>query len=114
MFRKGFLILKISVIVISIIGAFCPNSSGTLPSDFEMYNSYFDPFVIMGFDAAGYSDWMYWGNNGVRHTYYPTHEMLWGEWAAAIYYDVIAGQKAMWLTNYSNLDKKISFVYSLS
>jgi len=51
------------------------------------------------FDAGGYSDWYYWGQSP-RHGY-EYHEMLSGEWAAAIYYDGIAtGNQAMWLTDY--------------
>jgi len=51
-----------------------------------------------GFDAAGFSDKFWWGTSP-RHNF-TEHEMLWGEWAAAIYYDGIAtAPKAMWLTD---------------
>ena len=56
-----------------------------------------------GLDAAGFSDKFYWGASppSLRHAAAYEHEMLSGEWAAAIYYDGIAmGPEAMWLTDY--------------
>jgi hypothetical protein len=46
-------------------------------------------------DDYGYSDWLMYTPTGV-----PQHEMMSGEWAAAIYYSGIptAGSKSMWLT----------------
>ena len=57
-----------------------------------------------GLDAAGYSDKFYWGASppSLRHAAEYEHEMLSGEWGAAIYYGGIAtGDQAMWLTDYS-------------
>ena len=57
------------------------------------------PYWNATIDAAGYGDLFYWGNS----PYHPhnQHELLSGEWAAAIYYDGIATTPdAMWLTNY--------------
>lgn len=49
-------------------------------------------------DTAGYSDDFYYNRTDLHS--YGTHEMLSGEWAAAIYYDGIAAEpNAMWLTN---------------
>jgi hypothetical protein len=57
------------------------------------------PVSFGEFDAAGYSDWAYWGSSD-RHGY-EYHEMLSGEWAAAIYYEGIAtGSQTMWLTDH--------------
>jgi len=66
------------------------------------------PYLESYFDAAGYSDEINYGPS-LLHEYEPYHEMLSGEWAAAIYYDGIdtgliepsepdRGRKAMWLT----------------
>ena len=51
------------------------------------------------FDAGGYADWCWWGSSPRHDSGY--HEMLSGEWAAAIYYDGIATEEdqAMWLTD---------------
>jgi len=57
------------------------------------------PYWTATVDAAGYGDLFYWGNS----PYHPhsSHELLSGEWAAAIYYDGIAtDSNAMWLTNW--------------
>jgi len=50
-------------------------------------------------DAAGYADKFYWGLSPYHpHGY---HELLSGEWGAAIYYDGNPkAPKAMWLTDY--------------
>jgi parallel beta-helix repeat protein len=56
------------------------------------------PYWYGTFDAAGYSDGIYWGESPI-HSYY-FHEVLSGEWGAAIYYDGISTEpNAMWLTN---------------
>jgi hypothetical protein len=70
------------------------------------------PFLTGEFDAAGYSDYILWGQSP-RHTH-GFHEMLSGEWGAAIYYDGIhtdlidpndpntpeSPREAMWLTDW--------------
>ncbi len=68
-----------------------------------------EPYFFADFDAAGYSDdGIYYGFSH-RHDY-TYHELLSGEWGAALYYDGIdtpvidpnnpsLGRKAMWLTN---------------
>ena len=75
--------------IIQIAGA-------TPPSEVEMYliTPYWDAKV----DAAGYGDEFYWGYSPYHpHT---RHELLSGEWAAAIYYDGIeTDDEAMWLTD---------------
>ena len=64
------------------------------------------PYFYGTFDAAGFSDWIYYGYSPDHpHSY---HELLSGEWGAAICYDGIAtdpidpnepqDRKAMWLT----------------
>jgi hypothetical protein len=60
--------------------------------------------IRWGFYPSGYSDGWWWGEDD-RHDWSGSeHEMLSGEWAAAIHYDGIAsGSAAMWLTR--------SFVY---
>ncbi len=53
----------------------------------------------MEFDSAGYSDCFYWGNTSFHP--FSSHEMLSGEWGAAIYYNGISTtNQAMWLTDY--------------
>lgn len=65
-------------------------------------------------DAAGYSDGIWYGNTEMHEHAY--HEVLSGEWGAAIYYDGInrpltinpnddpARKQAMWLTKDIELD----------
>jgi uncharacterized repeat protein (TIGR01451 family) len=64
------------------------------------------PYFFGDFDAAGYSDWIWYGQSPEHpHGY---HEVLSGEWGAAIYYDGIEtaprdpntpqDRQAMWLT----------------
>jgi uncharacterized repeat protein (TIGR01451 family) len=82
------------------------------------------PYFYGTFDAAGFSDWIWYGYSPEHpHGY---HELLSGEWGAAIYYDGIAtdwvdpsstalGRKAMWLTQafeYPNWDTKSTFFVS--
>jgi len=100
MFRKGILQRELAQVVIIATGFFCVPSAHSVTGDFEMYSSPTNPIVTMNFDAAGYSDWWYWGYHWPRHPY-SEHEMLSGEWAAALHYDGIAsGNDAMWLTDY--------------
>ena len=63
------------------------------------------PYFYATLDAAGFSDWIYYGYSPIHD--YPYHELLSGEWGAAIYYEGIdtavidpnTGQRqAMWLT----------------
>ena len=96
MFKKGFVKAEVGVVITMVTSLFCMQSSAQIWWDFRMYSSPSYPVVEMNFDAAGYSDWMYWGYNSPRHPY-EQHEMLWGEWAAAIYYDGL--DNAMWLTD---------------
>lgn len=77
-------------------------SNGAKPSEKFLWlsNPYWRVGAINepGLDAAGYSDKFWWGLSP-RHPY-SEHEMLCGEWGAAIYYDGIAtGEEAMWLTD---------------
>lgn len=67
------------------------------------------PYFYATLDAAGYSDWIWYGASPIHdHDY---HEVLSGEWAAAIYYDGISTdltadpndgdrRQAMWLTKH--------------
>jgi hypothetical protein len=68
------------------------NAGGGL---FELNN----PYWFIELDQAGYADFTYWYPSP-RHQYPTAHEMLTGEWAAAIYYDGIGSDpNAMWLTD---------------
>jgi len=106
MFRKGILHCRVPVVSIIITtGFFCAPTAHSVTWDFQMYSSTTDPIVAMNFDAAGYSDWSYWGYHLPRHPHPEppllAHEMLSGEWAGAVHYDGIAsGDEAMWLTDY--------------
>lgn len=56
------------------------------------------PYWDAKVDAAGYGDYFNWWES----PYHPheSHELLSGEWAAAIYYDGIdTGDSSMWLTD---------------
>ena len=62
------------------------------------------PYFYATLDAAGYSDWIFYGQSPIHP--YPYHELLCGEWGAAIYYDGIpttimdpntGDRQAMWL-----------------
>lgn len=58
-----------------------------------------NPYWSATFDAAGYADYFSWGPSP-RHEVESAHEMLSGEWAAAIYYNGIStSPKSMWLTD---------------
>jgi len=66
-----------------------------------------DKFVLLAsphwfakFDGGGFCDWWHWGESDL-HPVSGYHEMLSGEWAAAIYYDgIVTDPHAMWLTDY--------------
>jgi hypothetical protein len=73
-------------------------AQGAEPSSqwLQLSNDYWHVQLI---DTAGYSDKFYWGASP-RHNVEDEHEMLSGEWGAAIYYDGIGtGNQAMWLTD---------------
>lgn len=82
----------------------------TLDSDFHLASDGGTTGILyMPFDAGGFSDWWYWGASP-RHEHLQ-HEMLSGEYAAAIYYDGIRTEPldpnnpssenhAMWLTDW--------------
>ena len=78
MFRKGILQRELTVVLIIIAVFSCVPSALAVDKDFEMYSSETNPIVKMNFDAAGYSDWWYWGYHWPRHPY-SQHEMLSGE-----------------------------------
>ena len=85
------------------------------PSDINIYlgnpSEYCDneaPYFHGKIDSAGFSDWIWYGKSP-NHPY-GSHELLSGEWGAAIYYDnidtnpIVSGNpnsplKSMWLTN---------------
>lgn len=63
------------------------------------------PYFYATLDAAGFSDWIFYGQSPIHS--YGYHELLSGEWGAAIYYDGIdtaiidpntGDCQAMWLT----------------
>ena len=85
----------LSVFLVSFLSTIC---LAVLPSTEFVYLGC--PSWQAEFDSAGYSDCFYWGYS-VFHQY-DSHEMLSGEWAAAIYYDGIDtnSNQAKWLTDY--------------
>jgi len=90
---KKLFIMTVCLIVFSL----CPNVNAADPSTSKMTLTC--PYWDGTFDAAGFSDDVWWGNS----PYHPhsRHELLSGEWAAAIYYDDISTEpNAMWLTDY--------------
>ncbi len=87
--------LRCAAFLLAIVGV-CSVSYGAKPSTEHrvLQSEYWDATV----DAAGYGDEFYWGES----PYHPheSHELLSGEWAAAIYYDGIdTGDSSMWLTD---------------
>jgi len=108
--------VKTVVVVAILVGVSLGSTNVTqavVPSAeiLELRNPYWRAEWI---DAAGYSDKFYWGPSP-RHDVSGEHEMLSGEWGAAIYYTGISTEpKAMWLTNefvlpdwYTNSDFQI-------
>jgi hypothetical protein len=92
------------VLTVFYIHALTQVIEAAVPSDGPLWmsNPYWKAGIMgdyeyPGFDAAGYSDKLYWGLSP-RHAVTGYHEMLSGEWAAAIYYDGLS--EAMWLTDY--------------
>jgi hypothetical protein len=59
-----------------------------------------EPYFYATINSAGYSDEFLYGKSPT-HSHGGYHELLSGEWAAAVYYDGIGtqDQKAMWLTD---------------
>jgi len=74
----------------------CVLAEGAFYNTAEVITS---PYWDATLDAAGYGDEFWWGNSPYHpHAY---HELLSGEWGAAIYYEGIAtDSNAMWVTNY--------------
>lgn len=97
--KKEFLFANRSVLFsfALIFGVLCGSSYATLPNEatLTLGNTYkrdvlgvaTPPYFYATLDAAGYSDAVYYGLSE-RHNYY-MHELLSGEWAAAVYYDGI-------------------------
>ncbi|HEX40735.1 MAG TPA: LamG domain-containing protein [Phycisphaerales bacterium] len=72
-------------------------ASAEAPSGAAVYIG--SPSWYAQFDGAGYCDWCLWGESD-GHEVEDYHEMLSGEWGAAIYYDGIeSAPAAMWLTD---------------
>jgi len=78
-----------------------PSRSNLTIGNITAYNgdpSLKKPYFYGIFDAAGFSDGIYYGRSPIHPFNY--HEFLSGEWGAAIYYDGIdTNSKAMWLTD---------------
>ena len=93
-----------SLSVLLLISSMITTSMATDPSD-ETFTIGDDtpltdeaPYFYGTFDAAGFSDIIYWGDSPNHGCNY--HEVLSGEWGAAIFYDSISTEpNAMWLTN---------------
>ena len=99
---------KYHVILALIIMSFCSVSYGQSPSSEFLYVG--SPYFYSEIDAAGYSDWIYWGPSPRHDKTEQYHEVLSGEWGGAVYYEGVdtepidpnnlnLGQKAMWLTD---------------
>jgi len=87
--------MKLTVCIVISTLLFCTPYSNAGIGLFEL-NS---PYWYIRLDASAYADISYWYPS-IRHNCGTAHEMLTGEWAAAIYYDGIAtGEQAMWLTD---------------
>jgi len=94
------------ITAIVTVGVICSTQVSNAAKPADKYLSLTNPYWRAGrieynqagFDTAGYSDKFWWGLSP-RHPY-SEHEMLSGEWGAAIYYDGIAtAPEAMWLTD---------------
>ena len=101
-----------AVAVFCAAGQLCATTPSNVEIEIGVQNaistSVEPPYFYSELDSAGYSDWLWYGLSESHP--YPYHEMLCGEWAAAIYYEGIAtekldpntpevGSKAMWLTD---------------
>jgi hypothetical protein len=58
-----------------------------------------NPAVKFGFNRAGYSDECDWGESNRHNWLGAPHELLCGEFAAAIYFDGIQNNCPNWLTD---------------
>ena len=88
-------IASIVVVVVSLVTS--QESRADAPSSKTLLLD--NPYWNAKLDTGGYSDVFWWEQFSPRHNY-TRHEMLSGEWGAAIYYDGIGtGSKAMWLTD---------------
>jgi hypothetical protein len=89
-------IASILVVVVSLVTS--QGSRADAPSSKTLLLD--NPYWNAELDTGGYSDVFWWEQFSPRHNY-TRHEMLSGEWGAAIYYDGIGtpGNKAMWLTD---------------
>ncbi len=90
---------QLQLAVLCLLMILTLNVYATLPSDdYSSDNKIQSDYWNAKFDGAGFGDEFYWGNS----PYHPhsSHELLSGEWAAAIYYDGIStSPNAMWLTD---------------
>lgn len=93
-------IVCIFVIIIglsSMVMAYRPSEQTLTIGDNYGYDQ--APHFYGVFDAAGFSDGIYWGYEPNHHPY-SYHEVLSGEYGSAIFYDDISTEpNAMWLTN---------------
>ncbi len=91
--------IKRSVVVLLLAWgmATVPICFANVPSSDSLYIG--SPAWFARFDSGGYCDWYNWGESDI-HEVGTYHEMLSGEWGAAIYYDGIeSAPKATWLTD---------------
>ncbi|MBN1795680.1 MAG: isopeptide-forming domain-containing fimbrial protein, partial [Sedimentisphaerales bacterium] len=85
--------------VLAILG-----TTSILYAEYEPFGVYTNDYsasgggVAFNFYPSGYSDGFWWGYSLPRHPY-GSHEMLSGEWAAAIYWDQSGSNEAIWLTD---------------
>jgi hypothetical protein len=94
-FVKSFLwtFFVILVVIPSVIYATPPSQS-----ELRLYTPSWAGILDVYLDAAGYSDEIDWGLSDYHP--YGSHELLSGEWGAAIYYDGIStSPNAMWLSD---------------
>lgn len=89
----------VASVLLIVIALFSVNSFSA-PYGCEIYEMELScPYWYMMFNRAGYMDITYWYPSQ-RHPYY-AHEMMTGDWAAAVYYDGInITSEAEWLTNW--------------
>jgi len=91
-----------SCFLLSIANADMPSSETLTIGNNTAYpndTSIKKPYFYAEIDSAGYSDVIFYGRSPILHPH-PYHELLSGEWGAAIYYDgIVTNSKAMWLTD---------------
>jgi hypothetical protein len=88
---------SIKIILLSIVVCFLVNSDSFASTPSQYAIEIGDPNWFGDFDAAGYSDWIWYGPSASHP--YAYHEILSGDWGAAVYYDSIQNGKSMWLTD---------------